>query len=79
MSFQFFGVELAYQKWTEMKPAERRKFLFLVLETCEAADLDVRLKAARVLLYLVQGMDACFFCFFLLAFNDFLENNSSIF
>ncbi|RMX60555.1 hypothetical protein pdam_00001424 [Pocillopora damicornis] len=39
--------KLGYQKWTEMKPAERRKFLFLVLETCEAADLDVRLKAAR--------------------------------
>lgn len=50
-----FSQELGYQKWTEMKPAERRKFLFLVLETCEAADLDVRLKAARVLLYLVQG------------------------
>ncbi|CAH3112858.1 unnamed protein product [Pocillopora meandrina] len=44
-----------YQKWTEMKPAERRKFLFFVLETCEAADLEIRLKAARVLLYLVQG------------------------
>ena len=47
-----------------MKPAERRKFLFFVLETCEAADLEIRLKAARVLLYLVQGTDACFLCFF---------------
>ena len=62
--FSIFGVELGYQKWTKMKPAERRKFLFLVLETCEAADLEIRLKAARVLLYLVQGKDACFLCFF---------------
>ena len=38
-----------------MEENERRKFLFLVVEKCEAVDPDVRLKAARVLLYLVQG------------------------
>ena len=39
-----------------MEQHERRKFLFLVIEKCEAADPDVRLTSARVLLYLVQGM-----------------------
>ena len=38
-----------------MKENDRRKFLFLVTEKCEAVDPDVRLMAARVLLYLVQG------------------------
>ncbi|KAJ7377890.1 Striatin-interacting protein 2 [Desmophyllum pertusum] len=42
-------------KWTEMDQNERRKLLFLVIERCEAVDPDVRLTAARVLLYLVQG------------------------
>ena len=39
-----------------MEENEERKFLFLVIEKCEAADSDVRLLAARVLLYLVQGI-----------------------
>ena len=38
-----------------MKKNEKKKFLFLIMEKCEAVDPDVRLKAARVLLYLVQG------------------------
>ena len=38
-----------------MEENDRRKFLFLVTEKCEAVDPDVRLMAARVLLYLVQG------------------------
>ena len=39
-----------------MEQIERRNFLFLIIEKCEAADPDVRLTAARVLLYLVQGI-----------------------
>lgn len=39
-----------------MEQNERKKFLFLVIEKCEAADPDIRLAAARVLLYLVQGI-----------------------
>ena len=46
---------LGYDKWSEMEQNERRKFLFLIIEKCEAADPDTRLTAARVLLYLVQG------------------------
>jgi len=38
-----------------MEENERRKFLFFVTEKCEAVDPDLRLMAARVLLYLVQG------------------------
>ena len=38
-----------------MEQNDRRKFLFLIIEKCEAADPDIRLTAARVLLYLVQG------------------------
>ncbi|XP_073228731.1 striatin-interacting protein 1 homolog [Porites lutea] len=44
-----------YEKWITMKKNEKKKFLFLIMEKCEAVDPDVRLKAARVLLYLVQG------------------------
>jgi len=44
-----------YDKWTAMEENERRKFLFFVTEKCEAVDPDLRLMAARVLLYLVQG------------------------
>lgn len=47
---------LGYDKWSEMEQTERRKFLFLIIEKCEAADPDLRLTAARVLLYLVQGI-----------------------
>ena len=39
-----------------MEQNDRRKFLFLIIEKCEAADPDIRLTAARVLLYLVQGI-----------------------
>ena len=39
-----------------MEQDERRKFLFLIIEKCEAADPEIRLRAARVLLYLVQGI-----------------------
>ena len=38
-----------------MKEKEKKKFLFLIMEKCEAVDPDVRLEAARILLYLVQG------------------------
>ena len=38
-----------------MKKNEKKKFLFLIMEKCEAVDPEVRLKASRVLLYLVQG------------------------
>ena len=47
---------LGYDKWSEMEQNDRRKFLFLIIEKCEAADPDIRLTAARVLLYLVQGI-----------------------
>ena len=47
--------QLGYEKWITMKKNEKKKFLFLIMEKCEAVDPDVRLKAARVLLYLVQG------------------------
>ena len=38
-----------------MEQSDQRKFLFLVIEKCEAVDPEIRLTAARVLLYLVQG------------------------
>ena len=50
------SINLGYDKWSEMEQSERRKFLFLIIEKCEAADPDLRLTAARVLLYLVQGI-----------------------
>ena len=46
---------LGYYRWTAMEENDQRKFLFLVIEKCEAVDPEVRLTAARVLLYLVQG------------------------
>ena len=51
-----FFLNLGYDKWSEMEQSERRKFLFLIIEKCEAADPELRLTAARVLLYLVQGI-----------------------
>ena len=39
-----------------MEQNDRRKFLFLIIEKCEAADPEIRLTAARILLYLVQGI-----------------------
>ena len=41
-----------------MVESERRKFMFLVFERCEAVDIDARLTSARVVLYLVQGMQS---------------------
>ena len=52
MLYKYFQ---GYEKWITMKKNEKKKFLFLIMEKCEAVDPDVRLKAARVLLYLVQG------------------------
>ena len=58
--FQIYSLDpslnLGYDKWSEMEQNDRRKFLFLIIEKCEAADPDIRLTAARVLLYLVQGI-----------------------
>ena len=49
-----------------MDQNERRKLLFLVIERCEAVDPDVRLTAARVLLYLVQGMYTIYYILYIL-------------
>lgn len=43
-------------KWTEESPASRRNYVQLQVEFLEHRDLEERMKAARRLTYLLQGM-----------------------